>query len=134
MLNNRRITIRDVADNFGISFGSCQAIFTDLLDIKRAAVKIVPKLLNFEQKQRRMDIAQGMLKSFNDDLDLLKKVITGDESLVYGYAHILPMETSKRAKTEKSTSSSVKCEGFAHCFLRFQWRGASWILATRSYG
>ena len=43
-----------------------------------------------------------------------------------------PMETSRKAKTEKSTSSSVKCEGFAHCFLRLQWRGASWILATRS--
>ena len=42
-------------------------------------MKIVPKLLNFEQKQRRMDIAQEMLTTSNDDLDLLKKVITGDE-------------------------------------------------------
>ena len=31
--------------------------------------------------------------------------------------------------TEKSTSSSVKCKGFTHCFLRLQWRGASYILA-----
>ena len=29
------------------------------------------------------------------------------------------MEASRRAKTEKGTSSSVKCEGFAHCFLRY---------------
>ena len=27
------------------------------------------------------------------------------------------MEASRIAKTEKSTSSSIKCEGFAHCFL-----------------
>ena len=33
-----------------------------------------PKLLNFEQKQRGMDIAQLMLTTFNDDPDLLKKV------------------------------------------------------------
>ena len=32
-----------------------------------------------------MDMAQEMLTTFNDDLDLLKKVITGDESWVYGY-------------------------------------------------
>ena len=31
------------------------------------------------------------------------------------------MKASRRVKTKKSTSSLVKCEGFAHCFLRFQW-------------
>ena len=37
--------------------GSWQTIFTNVLATKRAALKIVPKLQNFEQKQRRMDIA-----------------------------------------------------------------------------
>ena len=55
-------------------FGSCQAIFTDVLGMKREAVKIVPKLLNFEQQQCGMNIAQEMLTTFNDYLDLLKKV------------------------------------------------------------
>ena len=50
ILDNRRITIRDLADDVGISFGSCQAIFMDVLGMKRAAAKIVPKLLNFEQE------------------------------------------------------------------------------------
>ena len=39
------------------------------------------KLLDFEQKQRRMDFDQEMLKTFNEDPDLLKKIITGGESL-----------------------------------------------------
>ena len=52
ILNNRRITIREIAVDVGIPFGSCQAIFTDVLGMKRAATKINPKLLNFEQKQR----------------------------------------------------------------------------------
>ena len=51
--------------------------------MKIEAAKIVSKLLNFEQKQCRMDIAQEMLKTFNDDPDLLKKVITGGELWVY---------------------------------------------------
>ena len=52
--------------------------------MKHVAAKIVPKLVNFEHKQRRMDIAQEMLKTFNEDPDLLKKVITADESWLYG--------------------------------------------------
>ena len=40
ILDNRRITIREVADDVGISFGSCQAIFMDVLGIKRTAAKL----------------------------------------------------------------------------------------------
>ena len=79
ILNNRQITIREATDDVGISFGSCQSIFTIVLGMKRAAAKIVPKLLNFEQKQRGMDIAQEILTMFNDDPDLHKKVIIDDE-------------------------------------------------------
>ena len=48
---------------------------------ERAAAQIVPKLL----KQCRLEIAQVMMTMFNDDPDLLKKVITGVESWLYGY-------------------------------------------------
>ena len=37
ILENRRITIREVADNVAISFVSCQAIFTDALGTKHTA-------------------------------------------------------------------------------------------------
>ena len=65
ILDNRRNTIRELADDVGISFGSWQAIFTDVLGMKRVAAKIVPKLLNFKQKQHCMRIAQEMLTSFS---------------------------------------------------------------------
>ena len=65
--------------NISTSFASCQAIFTDVFGMKRAAAKIFPKLLNFKQKQHFMDVAQEMLTMFNDDADLLKRD-AGDES------------------------------------------------------
>ena len=37
------------------------------------------------EDQCPMEIAQDMLTTFNDNPDLLKKIITGDESWVYGY-------------------------------------------------
>ena len=43
------------------------------------------RLQNFEQKQRRMEIAPEMLTTFNNDSDLPEKVVTGDESWIYGY-------------------------------------------------
>ena len=48
ILDNHGITIREVADDVDISFGLCQAIFMCVLGMKPAAVKIVPKLQNFE--------------------------------------------------------------------------------------
>ena len=44
-MDNPPISIREVADDIGISFVSCQAIFTDLSGITRAAAKIVKKVL-----------------------------------------------------------------------------------------
>ena len=79
--------------------------------MKCAAAKIVPKLLNFKEKQRHMDIAQEMLTTFSDNPGLLKKVITGDESLVYGY----DMET----KTQSSAIRQKRTE---------LWKNHSWIL------
>ena len=45
--------MREVTDDVDISFGSFYGCFMH----ETAAAKIVPKLLNFEQKQRRLDIA-----------------------------------------------------------------------------
>ena len=83
-MNDRRITIREVADDVGISIGSCHEIFR-MLGMKHVAAKFVIKLLNFEQKQRRMEVAQGSLNEVNDDAELLKCIIAGDETWIYGY-------------------------------------------------
>ena len=85
VMNDRRITISEVADDVGISIGLCHEIFSNVLGMKRVAAKFVPKLLNFEQKQRRMEVAQESLNKVNDDAELLKRIITGDETWVYGY-------------------------------------------------
>ena len=44
VMENRRITIREVFEDFGISVGSCLAIFSGILGSKRVAAKFVPKL------------------------------------------------------------------------------------------
>ncbi|UYV69294.1 hypothetical protein LAZ67_6003158 [Cordylochernes scorpioides] len=53
--------------------------------MRRVAAESVPKLLNCDQKQHRMNIANEMLDFVRDDPNLLQRVITGDEAWVYGY-------------------------------------------------
>ncbi|UYV78460.1 hypothetical protein LAZ67_16001476 [Cordylochernes scorpioides] len=53
--------------------------------MRRVAAKFVPKLLNCDKKEHRMNIANEMLDSVRDDPNLLQRVITGDEAWVYGY-------------------------------------------------
>ena len=73
ILDYHQITIRDVVDDVDLSSGTCHAIFTDILGMKRVVAWIILKFPNFEQNQRHMDFAQQMLTTFNDDPDLLKK-------------------------------------------------------------
>ncbi|UYV61769.1 hypothetical protein LAZ67_1006441 [Cordylochernes scorpioides] len=67
ILANRRITVREVAEDLNISIGSCHSIFVNDLGMRRVAAKFVPKLLNCDQKQLRMNIANKMLDSVRDD-------------------------------------------------------------------
>ena len=61
ILDNRRFTIREVANNAGISLGSCQAIFTNFLGKKPAAAKIVPKLLMSTMDENIVEVKKMIL-------------------------------------------------------------------------
>jgi len=58
--NNRRLTVREILDGCGISVGSCHAILTDDLQMKRVCVKFVPRLLTDDQREQRQTIARCM--------------------------------------------------------------------------
>jgi hypothetical protein len=49
ILEDRRQTIHDVCNRVGLSYGSCQRILVDELNMRRIAAKFVPRLLNNDQ-------------------------------------------------------------------------------------
>lgn len=61
VMEDRRITVRELANEIGVSIGSVHSIFTEDLGMRRVSAKFVPKLLTMEQKKRRLEIAQDML-------------------------------------------------------------------------
>ena len=46
---DRRLTIREVAEEVRIAFGTCQKILTEDLQMRRVTAKFVPRLLTAEQ-------------------------------------------------------------------------------------
>jgi len=58
--NNRRLTVRETADDCGISVGSCDAIVTDDLHMNCVCAKFVPRLLTDDQREQRQIIARDL--------------------------------------------------------------------------
>lgn len=98
---DRRRTIREICDMVGIGYGICQAILTENLNMHRIAAKFVPRLLTFDQKQRRLDVCQELRDTANGDPTFISRIITGDESWVYGY----DPETKQQSSQWKSPKS-----------------------------
>ncbi|UYV79263.1 K02A2.6-like [Cordylochernes scorpioides] len=120
--------------------------------MRRVASKFVPKLLNCDQKQHRMNIANEMLDSVRDDPNLLQRVITGDEAWVYGYDVDTKAQSSQwklphepRPKKACQVRSNVKvlltvffdCRGVVHHEFLPQairqkrpdfWKNKNWLL------
>lgn len=64
---NRCLTIREMAVECNISFGSCQGISTEKLHMRRVAAKFVPRLMTEDQKQRRVQVFEELFQMANDD-------------------------------------------------------------------
>ena len=82
---NRRLTVQEVADEAGISIGSCHQMFTEKLQMRHFSAKFVPRLLIEDQKENRVEISQELLANANGNENCLKINITGDETWVYEY-------------------------------------------------
>ena len=126
---DRRLTVRELKNDLGIPKTTVWEIFNNILGMTRVCAKFIPKLLTTEQKDLRSEIAQDNLEMVSDDENVLRKVITGDESWVYGYDPETKQQLSQwkhpdepRSKKARQSRSHVKsmliiifdCEGVVH--------------------
>jgi transcriptional regulator with XRE-family HTH domain len=58
---NRRLTVREVADEVGISHQN----YVQKLQMRRVSAKFVPRLLTEDQKENRVEISQELLANAN---------------------------------------------------------------------
>ena len=98
---DQRLTIREVAEEVRIAFGTCQKILTEDFQMRRVTAKFVPRLLTAEQKDDRMSICTNLHEQAENDPNFMSSVITGDKCWVYGYD-----PETKQMSSQWNTASS----------------------------
>ena len=75
-----RLTVRMIADELGMNSERVWRILTKDLGMRKICAKMVPRLLNEGQKEQHVQECQGILDQLKTEPNLLKKIVTGDES------------------------------------------------------
>jgi len=78
-------TTKDIASIVTVACGTVQTILMCYMNTHRIAAKFVPRLLTPEQKKHHVAICQELRRHALDDPPFMSRVITGNESWVYGY-------------------------------------------------
>jgi hypothetical protein len=64
--------------------------------MKRVSAKLFPKLLMVKQKETYLAVVRDLLHYANQDANLMKTLITSDESWVWGYDPETKAQSSQR--------------------------------------
>ncbi|UYV61790.1 hypothetical protein LAZ67_1006570, partial [Cordylochernes scorpioides] len=82
---NPRTTLLELEQDTGISKTKIGRIVTEDLRLKKTPAKFIPRFLTNEQKLCRLATCEDMLEMTRTDPEWKDKIITGDETWVYGY-------------------------------------------------
>ena len=80
---DRRRTIRDIAEEVEVGYGTCQRVLTEELGMHRVAAKFVPRILTADQKHPRVKVCTELCQLASNDETFLSWVFSGDENWVY---------------------------------------------------
>lgn len=122
VLENRRLTIRDLIDIVGISHGSVSTILKDVLSIKRVESLLVPKTLSVFEKERRINACEEMISSYQS---VMARIIAGDETWIYVYKPEATGRNEYRANGESKPKRSCQRRSKIEVMLTvfFDYRG-----------
>ncbi|UYV64507.1 hypothetical protein LAZ67_3001027 [Cordylochernes scorpioides] len=108
---NPRIGLRDIEKETRISKSLVGSIIKEDLQLKKTPSKFVPKMLTIQQKENRVEVAKKMLEMVEENPNWKEKVITGDETWVYGYDPETKRQSMEwKGKDEPRTKKSRLCK------------------------
>ena len=84
VLNNRRIKVAELASECGISNGSVYTIIHEHLGMSKVSARWVPRNLNMQDHQQRVESSQELLEVYNANTeDFHTCLATGDETWLH---------------------------------------------------
>ena len=120
--HDQRRTIHDIAEEVGVGYGTCQRVLTEELAMHHVAAKFVPRILTADQKQQRVNVYTELRQSASDGEIFLSRVISGDESWIYGYDPETKQQSSQwkiptSSRPKKGQTGKKQCQQHDHHFL-----------------
>ena len=83
---DKRVTIRELVRDTGVSYGTVWTILKDKLNMSRVCARWVPRLLTSVERERRVEDSRKFLRRYNrEGEDFLNRIITTDETWSRGY-------------------------------------------------
>ena len=104
---DRQLAVQELEADVGTLKTTVPKILTQDLDMKHVA-KFTTQLLLTEHQEHHAAVANDLIQTVTNDPDFLRKVITRDESWVYGY----DLKTKDQSSTQVSWFSTPE-EGTA---------------------
>ncbi|UYV84602.1 hypothetical protein LAZ67_X002780 [Cordylochernes scorpioides] len=117
---NPQTTLLELKQDTSISKTTIGRIVTEYLKLKKTPEKFIPRFLTNEKKLCRLATCEDMLEITRTDPEWKDKIITGDETWVYGY----DPETKRQ---------SAEWRGQAHLVTRFLAKTGTQILPQPPY-
>ncbi|XP_048259394.1 histone-lysine N-methyltransferase SETMAR-like [Haliotis rufescens] len=113
---NRRITLHELEETTGLSYGSIHNIIHGKLHMSKVCARWVSRMLTDDMKLSRVTISGALLTRYNANPDDFHfRIVTSDETWVYHYdpeskqeSMELKHPTSPKTKTSKATRSTKK--------------------------
>ena len=127
ILEDRHITIRQIAQDVKISTGSVETIIHDHLHMHKVSARWIPRLITQFQKRERVKCSRMNLEMCQEDESkFFKRLITQDETWVHHYdpvdqSPVNAMEALGFTTPKEGKSAALRCQDHAHRLLGPGW-------------
>ena len=98
MRSDRRLGVRVIAEEFNMNRETVRQGVKEDLGMRKFSAKIVPRILTYVQKKRRLHVSSDFLRN----AEMNDRVITGDETWCFQY----DPETKRQSMQWKTQNSS----------------------------
>lgn len=102
VLADRRVTMKDICHDMGLSYGTASRILTNELNMHKVCARWIPRLMSEENKIKRVSVSKKFLARFRREGDsFLDRIITTDETWLFLY----DPETKEQSSIWKTPAS-----------------------------
>ena len=118
--SDRRLTVKMIADELRINSERVWRIITENPGMRRICAKMVPRLVNEGQKERRVQVCQDILEQLETEPKLLKRVVTGDKSWIFEYDPLTKWKSALSPRPKKARVFKTKTKVMLIAFFDVQ--------------